>query len=328
PHRPPRGGLGPDRGFAAAARGRVRRGVRAHPPQRPRRRQAPRAHRAQRRGPALRAPARLRGAARREPPHGGGAEGEVQDLSAPRGAPCCRVNASRIIRLRTSRATAGSIGQDRAPSENAMSRASSSQHTTRAGAGHSRWVRVTHWIVAASVLTLAVSGFTILMAHPRLYWGAVGNDLTPALLELPVSRNYRHGGWAIATQSFPDGGSAVSAVRTYGILNQDGWARSLHFLAAWFLVVTGAAYLLAGMFGGSQSARTIHFCVFALLLLFVVVHVVMVATSGFGRQMRAMTFGEANMNSECVITSRRTLITGLASAGGLLLGGCSETEPP
>jgi len=44
--------------------------------------------------------------------------------------------------------------------------------------------------------------------------------------------------------------------------------------------------------------------------------------------MRAMTFGKANMNSECVITSRRTLITGLASAGGLLLGGCSETEPP
>src|SRR5205807_1957854 len=59
-----------------------------------------------------------------------------------------------------------------------------------------------------------------------------------------------------------------------------------------------------------------------------VVHVVMVATSGFGRQMRAMTFGKANMNGECVITSRRTLITGLASAGGLLLGGCSETEPP
>ncbi|TLZ19596.1 MAG: hypothetical protein E6K26_05215, partial [Gammaproteobacteria bacterium] len=67
-----------------------------------------------------------------------------------------------------------------------MSRASSSQHTTSAGAGHSRWVRVTHWIVAGGVLTLAVSGFTILMAHPRLYWGAVGNDLTPALLELPV----------------------------------------------------------------------------------------------------------------------------------------------
>src|SRR5438132_13581356 len=44
--------------------------------------------------------------------------------------------------------------------------------------------------------------------------------------------------------------------------------------------------------------------------------------------MRAMTVGKANMSSECVITSRRTLITGLASAGGLLLGGCSETGPP
>jgi DMSO/TMAO reductase YedYZ molybdopterin-dependent catalytic subunit len=29
-----------------------------------------------------------------------------------------------------------------------------------------------------------------------------------------------------------------------------------------------------------------------------------------------------------VLTSRRTLITGLASAGGLLLAGCSETQPP
>src|SRR5207244_13386758 len=71
------------------------------------------------------------------------------------------------------------------------------------------------------------------------------------------------------------------------------------FLGLPLMVITGmgmspaitAAYpWLCGMFGGSQSARTIHFCVFALLLLFVVVHVVMVATSGFGRQMPAMTF--------------------------------------
>jgi DMSO/TMAO reductase YedYZ molybdopterin-dependent catalytic subunit len=34
------------------------------------------------------------------------------------------------------------------------------------------------------------------------------------------------------------------------------------------------------------------------------------------------------MKTEQVITSRRTLITGLASAGGLLLAGCSETLPP
>ncbi len=33
------------------------------------------------------------------------------------------------------------------------------------------------------------------MVHPRLYWGKAGNDLTPALLELPISRNYKHGGY-------------------------------------------------------------------------------------------------------------------------------------
>ena len=64
---------------------------------------------------------------------------------------------------------------------------------------HARWVRATHWIGAASVLALAFSGFVILMAHPRLYWGDVGNDLTPALLELPISRNHRHGGWTTPT---------------------------------------------------------------------------------------------------------------------------------
>jgi len=54
---------------------------------------------------------------------------------------------------------------------------------------HARWVRVSHWILAASVLTLAVSGCVILMAHPRLYWGEAGNDLMPALIELPFTPN-------------------------------------------------------------------------------------------------------------------------------------------
>jgi thiosulfate reductase cytochrome b subunit len=242
-----------------------------------------------------------------------------------------------------------------------------------AGAGHTRWVRISHWITAASVLTLAFTGFVILMAHPRLYWGAVGNDLTPALFELPISRNYRHGGWETGTPFFSQAGSPVSASRTYDILNKNSWGRSLHFLAAWFLVVTAAVYVLAGiftghlrrdlvpraneltpallwrdlaghlrlqikpatggppygllqkctyfvvvflalpmmivtglamspainaaypflagMFGGSQSARTIHFFLFAALILFLVVHVLMVIMSGFKRQIRAMTLG-------------------------------------
>src|SRR5215467_5747927 len=117
-------------------------------------------------------------------------------------------------------------------------------------ASHARWVRVSHWILAASVLTLAFSGFEILMVHPRLYWGKVGNDLTPALFELPISRNYQHGGWAPPVTFFREPAPVVSAARTYDIFNQNGWGRSLHFLAAWFLVVSGLIYVVASIGSG------------------------------------------------------------------------------
>jgi thiosulfate reductase cytochrome b subunit len=248
----------------------------------------------------------------------------------------------------------------------------SSEERKGSVAGHARWVRVSHWVLAASVLTLAFSGFEILMVHPRLYWGKAGNDLTPALFELPISRNYKHGGWAPPVVFSPGADPVVSAARTYDIFNQNSWGRSLHFLAAWFFVVTGLIYLVTGftsghlwrhlvprlrelappllwrdiaihlrlrmppapggppygllqkltyacvvfvalplvvlsglamspavtaahpglldLFGGSQSARTIHFFAFVALVLFLIVHVVMVALTGFRRQMRAMTF--------------------------------------
>jgi thiosulfate reductase cytochrome b subunit len=239
--------------------------------------------------------------------------------------------------------------------------------------GHAGWVRVSHWIVTLSILILVFTGFEILMVHPRLYWGKAGNDLTPALLELPISRNYKHGGYDRPTPFYENGSGPVTANRTYDIFNQNGWGRSLHFLAAWFLVVPGLIYLLLGvlgghfrshllprgrelaprrfwrdvadhlrfrvpaagggpqygplqkcaysfvvfvvaplmiatgltmspavtatfpslldLFGGYQSARTIHFFASAVLVLFVIGHVVMVARSGFRRHMRAMTLG-------------------------------------
>ena len=240
-------------------------------------------------------------------------------------------------------------------------------------ASHAGWVRLSHWIVAASVLTLGVTGVLILMAHPRLYWGEVGNDLTPALFELPISRNHQHGGWDTPRPFFVRAGAPVSASRTFDIFNQNGWGRSLHFLAAWCLVVPGVLYLinglasghvrrhlwpsggevapgrlsrelgdhlrlrirtatggpdygplqklaycfvvfvlaplmtltgitmspavtatfpqLLGLFGGYQSARTIHFFTFLAIGAFAIAHVVMVARSGFRRQMKGMTLG-------------------------------------
>ncbi len=238
---------------------------------------------------------------------------------------------------------------------------------------HNIWVRVSHWLITLSFLLLAFTGFEILMVHPRLYWGEVGNDLTGALLEFPISRNYHHNGFSEATPFFDNSGSPVSASRTYDIFNQNGWGRSLHFLSAWLLVVVGMVYLVMGiftghfskrmmplktqrgirllwedfkkhlrrqvatdaagnynvlqkytymvviflllplavltglsmapavvaafpflldLFGGTQSARTIHFFTSFALELFLIIHVLMLIATGFKEQIRAMTIGK------------------------------------
>jgi len=187
---------------------------------------------------------------------------------------------------------------------------------------HKGLVRTTHWINALSFVALAVSGAAILLAHPRFYWGETGYFDTPAAFELPLTPN----------------------------LDQSGWGRSLHFLAAWIAVINGLIYVAWGLisrhfrrrlmtaradshgysvpqraaylavvfgllpiailtgltmspavtaaypelfvlFGGRQSARTIHFIAANLLLLFLVVHVAMTILSGFANNMRSMITG-------------------------------------
>jgi len=84
---------------------------------------------------------------------------------------------------------------------------------------HTLLVRITHWIHTAGFLALVVSGAAILLAHPRLYWGESGGYPSPALVELPLPLN----------------------------LDQSGWGRSLHFLAAWVCVFNGTLYVLSGI---------------------------------------------------------------------------------
>jgi thiosulfate reductase cytochrome b subunit len=86
----------------------------------------------------------------------------------------------------------------------------------------------------------------------------------------------------------------------YGLLQKCAYTLVV-FAAAPLMTLTGLAMspavtaafpFLLGLFGGYQSARTIHFFTFVALLLFVFVHVVMVVKSGFRRQIRAMTVGD------------------------------------
>ena len=86
----------------------------------------------------------------------------------------------------------------------------------------------------------------------------------------------------------------------YGVLQKCVYC-AVVFIALPVAVLTGLAMspavaagypFLRVLFGGFQSARTIHFFAFVALVMFVVAHVVMVVKSGFKRQMRGMTLGD------------------------------------
>ena len=67
------------------------------------------------------------------------------------------------------------------------------------------------------------------------------------------------------------------------------------------------------VFGGQQSARTIHFFVSLALVLFLLVHVVMIFLAGFRSRMRAMITGRMITGRARMITGRARVITGRAA---------------
>ena len=99
---------------------------------------------------------------------------------------------------------------------------------------HSVLVRVTHWITTLCFLALLVSGFEIVISHPRFYWGETGNVLTPPLFKLPI----------------PASRSLVPTGYGYVLPDQNGWSRYLHFQAAWVVVLTGLLYVISSFFTG------------------------------------------------------------------------------
>ncbi len=90
-----------------------------------------------------------------------------------------------------------------------------------------------------------------------------------------------------------------SEMRSYNLLQRTAYL-TVVFILFPLMIWTGLAMspsftsavpAAAALLGGRQSARTLHFFLSWLLLLFLVVHVTMIALSGFGSRMRAMITG-------------------------------------
>jgi thiosulfate reductase cytochrome b subunit len=187
---------------------------------------------------------------------------------------------------------------------------------------HSALVRITHWITAASFIALVYSGIAILLAHPRLYWGETGAIGTPSLIDLPLPMiltgqtgwgRYLHflSAWVciLSGVAYMLGGMVACHFRNdlfrrggpanYTVLQRVTYTAVVFVLFPLMIwtgfamspAVTSVFPVLVTALGGQQSARTIHFVVANLLVLFLVGHVVMVYVAGFSRHVGAMILG-------------------------------------
>ena len=87
--------------------------------------------------------------------------------------------------------------------------------------------------------------------------------------------------------------------RSYNVLQRLTYLAVI-FLLSPLIIITGLAMspavtsvfpVIVNVFGGQQSARTVHFFVSVALVLFLLVHIAMVCLAGFKNRMRAMITG-------------------------------------
>lgn len=95
-------------------------------------------------------------------------------------------------------------------------------------ARHALSTRIWHWVNAACLVVLFMSGLNISNAHPQLYWGEWGFDPRTAWLRLP-----EFPGWA----TIPG---------TYNLAE----ARLWHLLASWPFALGFTLFLAASLLGG------------------------------------------------------------------------------
>lgn len=124
--------------------------------------------------------------------------------------------------------------------------------------------------------------------------GHLGRDLLPRLRELRPS-SILHDIWTHLKLQFPRGEEA----KRYHVLQKLAYS-GVVFVLLPLIVFTGltmspsntaAWHWLTELFGGRQSARSIHFIAATLLVLFIIVHLVMVLLAGPLNEIRSMITG-------------------------------------
>lgn len=162
--------------------------------------------------------------------------------------------------------------------------------------GHSGWGRYLHflaaWVCVASGTLYLVAGVltrhfyrNLVPSSADLAWAHVGRVMFDHL-RLKLSRH--------------------AETASYNVLQRLAYL-TVVFLLGPLVLLSGLAFspalasvmpALVTMFGGQQSARTIHFFAGAAIVLFLIVHVVMVGLTGFRVRMRAMITGHPGGTEE------------------------------
>jgi thiosulfate reductase cytochrome b subunit len=158
------------------------------------------------------------------------------------------------------------------------------------------WSRSLHfqsaWLVVLTGLLYGIFG--LVTSHFRKNLMPSGSDLAPGSLLAAIADHLRFRrpppAEAWTYNSLQRLAYACVIFILFPLMIWTGLAMSPAFVSAFPIAVT--------TFGGQQSARTIHFFVTLLLVLFVIVHGVMVCRAGFGSRMRAMITGRIQQKEE------------------------------
>jgi len=160
-------------------------------------------------------------------------------------------------------------------------------------AGARRWHLAFAWLFVAGIIL-----FLVTSALNRHLW----RDLVPRRSELAPERI-----WANirdhARLKFPSGEAALR----YSLLQKLSYALVVFVLLLPLMILSGltmspgmdAAWpWLLDLFGGRQSARSVHFLSAAVIALFFLVHLVMVALAGPVNEIRSMITGKFRVPEE------------------------------